>query len=190
MSTSSCPVESASPAVRQWVLRKFPFLRISSSWSTWNFHDVRWRTEVFHFLVILVHLEIHGVLHAGAMLHVQDGYTQCWKVRVSLRHVGRHSTRYWQHTCHRRFHPPLGTLLTQEHTGYTGANAMAICPSRRCIPSGTKCWHSFFHSSICPLVIYHKCLVAVVVKPLPRWSRCNHADFLLGELAGAKVKAS
>ena len=142
----------------------FPFLPISSSWSTWNFHDVRWRTQFFHFLVILVHLEIHGVLYAGTMLHVQDGYTQCWKLRVSLRHVGRHSTRYWQHACHRRFHPPLGILLTQEHTGYTGANAMAICPSRCCIPSGTKCWHSFFHSSICPLVIYHKCLVAVVVK--------------------------
>ena len=27
-------------------------------------------------------------------------------------------------------------------------------------------------------------------KPLARWSRCNHAGFLLGELAGAKVKAS
>ena len=28
------------------------------------------------------------------------------------------------------------------------------------------------------------------IKPLPRWSRCNHAGFLLAELAGAKVKAS
>ena len=142
----------------------FPFHPVSSSWSTSNFHDVRWRTEVFHFLVILVHLEIHGVLYAGAMLHVQDGYSQCWKVRVSLRHVRRHSTRYWQHTCHGRFHPRLGTLLTQEQTGYTGANAMAICPSRCCVPSGTRCWHSLFHSDISPLVVYHKCLVAVVVK--------------------------
>ena len=55
----------------------FPFHPISSSWSTWNFHDVRWRTEVFHFLVMLAHLEIHGVQNAGAMLHVQEGYSQC-----------------------------------------------------------------------------------------------------------------
>ena len=94
----------------------------------------------------------------------KDGYTRCWKFRLSLRHVGRHSTRYWQHTCHRRFHPPLGTPLTQEHTGDTGANAMAICPSRCCVPSGTRCWHILFRRGICPLVIYHKRLVAVVVK--------------------------
>ena len=70
MSTGSCPVESASPAVQQWVFRKFSFLLISSSWSTWNFHDVRWRTEVFHFLVILVHLEITRSSICGSYAHM------------------------------------------------------------------------------------------------------------------------
>ena len=49
--------------------------------------------SISSYSVILVHLEIHKVLYAGPLLHVQDGYSQCWKVRVSLRHVGRHSTR-------------------------------------------------------------------------------------------------
>ena len=118
MSTGSCAVERASPAVQQCVFSKV-------------FHFIPFRhlgDEVFHILLLR---------HSGPLGDTQGStcrsFAPCARWLSSVL-----ESPCVLASCGASFDEilatfmlwALGKLLTQEHTGYTGANAMAICCSR------------------------------------------------------------
>ena len=103
--------------------RSFPFSPTSSFWSTWRYTRF-YMPELCSMCKMVI-------------LSVGKSVCPCVMWGVIRRDTGNiHGMGV--------FHPRLGTLLTQEDTSYTGANAMAICPSRCCVPSGTRCWQILF----------------------------------------------